>query len=220
MKNSGKAAAAASKLGYLFGGGASGVTDVRALAPGETATAVVSCPSNGIVDVGATADEDHTGDRERRAEQRVLSQGRTASSRRRLRPDLVVTQVYGDQVNASNECTIFADVKNIGTASAPATMTAFRDAASPPADGVGFNSQVSTPALSPGAEHYGQLRSDLRPGQHGGGDRGREPDWSPRVTRTTTPTRDPGSRTPPAGPPAVAPTRGERSRMTVPLLWA
>ena len=162
VKNNGKAAAAASKLGYLFGGGASGVTDVRALAPGETATAVVSCPSNGIIDVGATADEDHTV-----TESDELNNGSSAKVNCVVappsQPDLVVTQVYGDQVNASNECTIFADVKNIGTASAPATMTAFRDAASPPADGVGFNAQVSTPALSPGqsttvsfARIYGQ----------------------------------------------------------------
>ena len=149
VKNTGTAAAAASKLGYGFNNSAFQLADVRALGPGETATAVFNCPSNGSVDVGAVADETHLV-----TESDETNNGSSATVNCIVappgQPDLVVTQVYGDQVNAGSLCTIFADVQNVGTATAPATMTAFRDATSPPADGVGFNSLVATPALSPG----------------------------------------------------------------------
>ena len=149
VKNIGNAAAGASELDYSFGAGASQPTNVRALGPGETSTTVVNCPSNGSVDVGATADDTHVV-----TESDETNNGSSAIVNCVVappaQPDLIVSQVYGDQVNASNECTIFADVQNVGTAAAPATKTAFRDAATPPADGVGFNSLVATPALSPG----------------------------------------------------------------------
>jgi hypothetical protein len=162
VKNTGKAAASASKLGYSFNGGAFQLADVRALAPGEIATAVFRCPSNGSVSVGAVGDDTHLV-----TESDETNNGSSATVNCVVappsQPDLVVTQVYGDQVNGSNECTIFADIQNVGTASTPATMTRFSDAASPPVDGVGFNSLVSTPALSPDqtttvsfARNYGQ----------------------------------------------------------------
>ena len=162
VKNQGNAAASASKLSYVFNADASQLFDVHALAPGETFSAVANCPHSGLIDVGAVADDLHVV-----TESDELNNGSSAKVSCLVpppaKPDLVVTQVYGDQVNAGNECTIFADVQNVGTASAPPTVTAFRDATSPPADGVGFNVLVSTPALSPGqsatvsfARIYGQ----------------------------------------------------------------
>ncbi len=160
VKNTGNAAASASKLGYGLNGSVFQLFDVQALAPGATATAVVNCPSSGSVDVGAVADETHLV-----TESDETNNGASATVSCLVAPppqaDLVVTQVYGDQ--SSTSCTIFADVQNIGTAPAPATETGFSDAASPPADGTGFNTLVATPALAPGqsttvsfARSYGQ----------------------------------------------------------------
>ena len=87
-------------------------------------------------------------------------------------PDLVVTQVYGDQVNAGSLCTIFADVQNIGTATHPDDdgiprrhLTASRWR--------GFNSLVATPALSPGQTTTVSFGRSYGRGQHRRRDRRR-----------------------------------------------
>jgi hypothetical protein len=147
VKNNGNAAASASKLGYGLNTFSFSLFDIQGLAPGETATAVLNCPNSGSVNVGAVADETHLV-----TESDETNNGSSATVNCVVappaQPDLVVTQVYGDQ--SSTSCTIFADVENIGTAPAPATMTEFKDANPSPPAGRDFDQFIATPALDPG----------------------------------------------------------------------
>ena len=75
--------------------------------------------------------------------------------------DLVVARVYGDDSTAENQCDILADVRNAGSADAPASMTRFLS------DQAGqFDELVATPALAAGEtttvrldRQYGQYNS-------------------------------------------------------------
>jgi hypothetical protein len=62
-------------------------------------------------------------------------------------PDLVVDRVYSDYPAVPDDiCDILADVHNVGSGAAPATMTRFVDNAATPT----FDQLVATPALAPG----------------------------------------------------------------------
>jgi hypothetical protein len=75
--------------------------------------------------------------------------------------DLVISRVYGDDSTAEAQCDIFADVRNAGSADAPASVTRFLS--EQPAQ---FDELVATPALAAGAtttvrlnRQYGQYNS-------------------------------------------------------------
>jgi CARDB protein len=76
-------------------------------------------------------------------------------------PDLVVSSVYGDESTAENLCDIFAEVRNAGSADAPATITRFLST-----EPDQFDQLVATPAL--GAGQTATVRLDRQYGQYNG----------------------------------------------------
>ena len=73
----------------------------------------------------------------------------------------MVARVYGDDSTAEDQCDIFAEVRNAGSADAPATMTRFLS--TEPGQ---FDVLVATPALAAGQTTT--VRLDRQYGQYNG----------------------------------------------------
>ena len=130
---------------------------------------------------------------------RPLRRSRPHRRRSRRRPaaadpdvDLVISRVYGDDATAEALCDIFADVRNAGSADAPASLTRFLS------DEPGqFDELIVTPALAAGEtttvrvdRQYGQFNSAAVTADATG--------WWQRPTSRTTPAPAPGRRRRPA----------------------